>query len=119
MGGALDFSLPYNAGSMGSTFRFGGKMRDERKDFSSRQHRFSSTTDLMLPQVLGTFSDPSYYTTLSSAYAIGPMPSLGASNNYENTHSFQDVTNAVRNALSSFNGSERIYAGYLSNTIDD
>jgi len=117
-GGALDFSLPYNAGSMGSTFRFGAKMRDERKDFSSRQHRFSSTTDLMLPQVLGNFNDPSYYTTLSSAYAIGPMPSLGASNNYENTHSFQDVTNAVRNALSSFNGSERIYAGYLSNTID-
>jgi len=118
VGGALDFSLPYNAGSTGSTFRFGGKMRDEHKDFSSRQHSFRSTTDLMLLQVLGNFTDPSYYADLSSAYIIGPMPSLGASNDYENTHPFQDVTNAVRNALSSFNGSERIYAGYLSNTID-
>jgi len=117
-GGTVDFSLPYTAGSIGSTLHFGGKMRDERKDFLSRQRSFSSSTDLMLPQVIGTFSDPNYYTNLSSAYTIGPMPSLGASNDYENTHPFQDVTNAVRNALASFNGSERIYAAYLSNTVD-
>jgi len=116
-GGAVDLSLPYTAGSIASTLHFGGKMRDERKDFSNRARSFSSSTDLMLPQVLGTFSDPRYYTDLSNAYAIGPMPSLGASNDYENTHPFQDVTNVVRDQLASFNGSERIYAGYLSNTL--
>jgi Outer membrane receptor proteins, mostly Fe transport len=67
---------------------------------------------------LGSFSDPSYYTDLSSAYTIGAVPSLGATNDYENTHPFEDVTNAVRNALSSFKGSERVYAAYLSNSLD-
>ena len=116
-GGAVDFSLPYNAGAIGSTLRFGGKLRDEQRDFSQRQHAFASSTDLMLPQVLGTFNDPDYYKTLSSAYTIGPMPSLDAANAYENTHAFQDVSNTPRNALASFNGSERIYAGYVSNEI--
>ena len=117
-GGALDFSLPYNAGSIGSTLRFGGKLRDERKDFASRQRSFRSGTDLMLSQVLGTFTDPKYYTDLSSAYTIGAVPSLSASNVYENTHPYQDATNAARNALSSFNGSEKVYAAYISNMFD-
>ena len=117
-GGALDFSLPYIVGSNGSTLRFGGKIRDERKDFVNRQRSFSSSTDLVLSQVLGSFSDPDYYKTLSSAYTIGPTPSLDATNNYENTHTFDDKTNTAKDALASFNGSERIYAGYLSNDID-
>jgi TonB-dependent receptor len=116
-GGGVDFSLPYTAGTISSTLHFGGKMRDERKDFTNRARSFESSTDLMLPQVLGSFSDPKYYTDLSNAYVIGPMPSLGASNDFENTHPFQDVTNVVRDQLASFNGSERIYAGYLSNTL--
>ena len=117
-GGALDFTLPYSAGTIGSELRFGGKVRDEHKDFSSRQRAFSSSTDLMLAQVLGSFSDPNYYRTLSSAYTIGPMASLEAANGYENSHPYQDVSNTARNALSSFNGGERIYAAYLSNDVD-
>ena len=117
LGGAVDFSLPYIAGSMSSTLRFGGKMRDEKKDFVNRQRSFSSSTDLMLTQVLGGFSDPDYYKTLSNAYTIGATPDLGAVNDYENTNPFQDKTNAAKDALASFNGSERIYAAYLSNEI--
>ena len=52
-GGSVDLSLPYSAGSIESTFHFGGKMRDERKDFLDRNRSFRSSTDLMLPQVLG------------------------------------------------------------------
>ena len=117
-GGALDFSMPYTVGTSGSTLRFGAKLRDEVKDYVNRSASFSSSTDLMLSQVLGGFNDPNYYQTLSNAYTIGAMPSLEAANAYENTHQYQDVTNVPRDALSSFNGSERIYAGYVSNDVD-
>jgi TonB-dependent receptor len=117
-GAGVDLSMPYNLGTMGSTLRFGGKFRDESKNFSSRRRSFESGTDLMMSQVLGGFTDSKYYTDLSSAYTIGPMPSLGASNDFENTHPFQDATNTARNALSSFDGSERVYAAYISNAFD-
>jgi TonB-dependent receptor len=117
VGGAMDFSLPYSAGTMSSTLRFGGKMRDEGKDFVNHQRSFSAPTDLMLNQVLGGFSDPDYYRALSTAYTIGPMPELSAATAYENAHPSQDKTNTAKNALASFNGSERIFAAYLSNEV--
>jgi TonB-dependent receptor len=117
-GGSLDFSLPYQVGAQGSTLRFGAKARDEQKDYVNNRQAFVSGTALMLPQVIGTFSDPAYYTHLSSGFTVGAMPNLGATNGFENAHPFQDVTNAAGNALSSFNGSEKVYSAYVSNSVD-
>jgi TonB-dependent receptor len=51
---------------------------------------------------------------------MGPEPDLGATTGFENAHpvDFTSQSDAVRNALASFNGSERIYAGYVMNTVE-
>ena len=74
---------------------------------------FGATQAYTLAQALGSFSDPSYYQDLSSGFSMGPQADAGVTDQFENTHpaAFADQSNQVRNALASFNGSERIYAG--------
>lgn len=117
-GGALDFTLPFNVNDQSSTFRFGAKLRNESRSYIQAARSYTSATQLMLPQVQGTFTDPSYYTALATGYGIGITPSLTSTNAYENTHPYADVTDTTRNALASFDGSERVMAAYLSNTLN-
>lgn len=121
VGGALDFTAPWHSSgaSWTSAFKFGGKIRDERKDYTSNGGFFSTSKPFLLSAVTSSFSDPSYYSSASNAFSIGAVPDEPAARAYENAHAadFANRSNVVRNALSSFNGSERIYAGYVSNTM--
>ncbi|MDQ6690708.1 MAG: TonB-dependent receptor [Gemmatimonadota bacterium] len=117
-GGALDFSAPWQMGEQGpSLLRFGVKMRDERKDFTSNRASFSSTTPFALSNAGVGVSDPNYYDAISNAFTLGIVPSHIVTAAYEDTHPYQDRTNSARNALASFRGSERVYAGYISNMV--
>ena len=122
LGGRLNAQLMYALGDHPSTFKIGVRLRDETKRFTSGNLSFADTSGqaYTLAQALASFSDPNYYQSLSSAFAMGPVPDLGTSDQYENTHpaAFADQSNPIRNALASFNGSERIYAGYLMNTVE-
>lgn len=121
VGEALDFTAPWHSGSASwtSAFKFGGKIRDEHKDYTSNGGFFTTSAPFLLSSVTSSFSDPNYYSAASKAFSIGAVPDEPAARAYENAHAadFANRSNAVRNALASFNGSERIYAGYVSNTV--
>jgi TonB-dependent receptor len=122
LGTALDFSAPWHTtdGTWSSLVKWGGKIRDERKVYSSQHGFWFSGTAFPLTQALGNFSDPHYYSSASNAFSMGPMPNDAAAQRYENANaaSFVNGTDTVQNILASFNGSERIYAAYVSNTIN-
>jgi TonB-dependent receptor len=122
-GGALDFSAPWHddGGAWRSLLRFGGKVRDERKDFArTGGFWFTPSGSFDLSTVPSGFSDPTYYHFASNAFSIGPMPDQAAAHRTEDARAsaFVNGTDTVANILGSLSGSERIYAAYASNTID-
>ena len=122
LGTALDFSGPWHTSGddWSATVKFGGKVRDERKDYAALGGFWFTGTPVPLAGLLSNFSDPHYYSNASNAFTLGPMPSAPATHAYENSHasSFINGTDTVSNTLASLSGSERIYAAYVSNTIN-
>ena len=118
-GGSLDLSMPWMAGSaLGSSFlRFGGKVRDEHKDFTSNRASFSPNTAIPLTAGGIGVVDPNYYHAISQAFTLGIVPDAPTLQQYEDTHPSTDRSNASRNALGSFSGSERVYSAYVSNAF--
>jgi TonB-dependent receptor len=119
LGAALDFGDVWRQGDQGwgSTLNFGAKVTDERKRYASTGGFWFTGNPVALPPMLSGFSDPNYYSNISNAFSIGPMPAEALARAYENSHAadFTNGTDTVGNILASFNGSERIYAGYVSN----
>lgn len=119
LGAALDFADVWLQGERGwgSTLNFGAKVTGERKQHASSGGFWFTGSPVALPPMLSGFSDPNYYSNVSRAFSIGPMPDEALARAYENTNaaSFTNGTDTVRNILGSFGGSERIYAGYVSN----
>ncbi|HEY8310135.1 MAG TPA: TonB-dependent receptor [Gemmatimonadaceae bacterium] len=122
LGTALDLSTPWHAtgGSWSSLLKFGGKVRDERKVYTRNGGFWFTDTPIALSPLLGNFSDPHYYSSASNAFTFGPMPNDPAARRAENQNaaSFVNGSDTVQNTLASFNGSERIYAAYVSNTMN-
>lgn len=117
-GGSLDFSTHWLAGeARSSLLRFGAKARYERKDFTSNRASFSSNAPFALSNAGIGVTDPTYYQDISHAFTLGVVPDHAVTALYEDTHPFQNRSNAARNALSSFSGSEKVYSGYVSNTL--
>ena len=121
-GGEANALLHYALSTNASELKVGVRFRDERKDFTSQTGFFIDTAAAApgLPQFLSAFSDPGFYSSLSSGYAIGPVPDPTSVVAYENsnTGSFLDLTAPSDDSLGSFNGEEKITAGYVMNTTD-
>ncbi|MDQ6769325.1 MAG: TonB-dependent receptor [Gemmatimonadota bacterium] len=119
LGAALDFGDVWRQAEegWGSTLNFGAKVTDERKRHASNGGFWFTDNPLSLPSVLSGFSDPRYYSNVSNAFSIGPMPNEAAARAYENANasSFTNGTDTVRNILGSYNGTQRVYAAYMSN----
>jgi len=121
LGGSVNATLPYRWGDRAAAFTLGVRVRDEAKVFTSRETSFDATGTLTMDQVLGSFSDPNYYSAITRAFEpFGPVPGDVATHAWEdaNPGSFSNSTDSVGNALASFSGSEKIYAGYLMNDVD-
>jgi TonB-dependent receptor len=123
IGGTINLLVPYSWGTEPAGVKFGLRLRDEAKHFTSRQQRFGATGNLPLPltQVLGAFSDPNYYSALSTTFEpFGTVPDNDATTSWEDTHptAFANQTDTVGDALASFSGSERVLAGYIMNDVD-
>ena len=123
IGGAANATFDYSLSGYASKLKFGFRYRDEHKDFTSQNGFFIDTVSGPAPgmaQFLGSFSDPNFYTSLSSGYALGPMPDADAVVAYENAHAgnFLNVISPESDSLGSYSGSERIVAGYVMNTTD-
>jgi TonB-dependent receptor len=120
IGGHIDGITRYNLGTMPSALQLGVKVRHEAKAFVSNAQTFTPTSSLMMDQVLGSYADPSFYTTIAPGFVMGPEASEGAVQAWENSHpsAFTNNTNPTRNALASYAGNETIYAGYAMHTAD-
>jgi TonB-dependent receptor len=121
LGGGLNVLHTYGWGEHAGALKFGVRLRDEAKHYTQTSPVFQAIDTLRLSQVVGGFSDPSFYSAITNAYQpYGPMPDLNATNGWENTHNvaFTNATDSVGNALATFSGSERVFAGYVMNTAD-
>ncbi len=120
LGGRLDATWHYTSTTTPGTIKFGAKVRDENKEFNEANTRFDATSDFTLQQGLGNFSDPNFYNNVTNAYPLGPVPGDTKVHSLENANpaGFVNATDTLGNLLDSFKGSEKIYAGYVMNTVD-
>ena len=101
IGAHLDATSRYSLGTTPSTVQFGVKLRHETKSFVSNASSFAATSPLTLDKVQSNYNDPSFYTTIASGFLMGPQPSFGAIESWENTNpgAFKNTTNLVKNQL--------------------
>jgi TonB-dependent receptor len=121
IGGALNLVWHVNGSDdSSSAIKFGAKLRDEGKDFTSRSASFTPTSSLLMSSVVAAFTDPNFYNALSSGFTLGPVPDNAAVKAWENANfsSFTNSTNAARDSTESFSGSERVMAAYGMGTTD-
>ncbi len=122
VGGAANARLDYALGGYASKLQFGARYRNEHKVFTSGSGFFIDTAAAApaITQFPMTFSDPGFYSALSSDYPLGPVPDADAVIAYENAHAgnFLNVISPASDSLGSFDGSERITSGYVMNTTD-
>jgi TonB-dependent receptor len=120
LGGRLDGTWNYASSSALGSVKFGAKFRDENKEFNEANTRFNSTMDYTLAQGLSGFSDPSFYTNVTNAFSLGPVPGDTKVHSAEdaNPTGFVNATDSLGNLIDSFKGAEKIYAAYVMNTVD-
>lgn len=120
LGGQLDATWHYASSSTPGSIKFGVKVRAENKEFNEANTQFNSISDYTLAQGLSGFSDPSFYTNVTNAYQLGPVPGDQTVHSAEdaNPSGFVNATDSLGNLIDSFKGAERIYAGYVMNTVD-
>jgi TonB-dependent receptor len=120
IGAHLDATSRYSMGTTASTLQFGLKLRHEEKSFVSNAASFNAISPLTMDKVVGSYSDPSFYTTISPGFLMGPQASFGAIESYENANpgAFKNKTDVVDNQLASYNGGETISSAYAMQTSD-
>lgn len=119
--GSIRLTHHYSIGTHFGEIEGGFKVRDAQKDQSDSEAYYYYTGDQAPPtmsQFLGTFTDPNYYM---GVYKYGPMAEWKKVNGFFNANRglfTLDVNNfhALSDA-NDFTVSERVYAGYVMNTI--
>jgi len=120
VGGRVDGTMHFGVGTSPTTLQLGAKVRREEKSFVSNAASYNATAPITLDQVLSSYSDPSFYTTIAHGFLMGPQASQGAIEAWENAHptAFTSTTSASRNALGSYSGGETITAGYAMHSSE-
>lgn len=129
--GAASWARRYSVHSHFGTFELGLKIRNSHGTQSELDQNFAvpggATGSFTLSQVLGTYTNPTYY---DRSFTIGGM-GYGPTSDYGKitraiqadlssanpTLAFQPVTSVQRSEGAFFDANERIYAGYLQNAI--
>ncbi len=117
--GAASLAKRYSTHQHYGTFEFGLKIRNAHKTQSENDQIYDNpTTNITLNQVLGNFSNPSYY---DHAYQIGPLSDYSKIQQLAVSNLGQlgfDASASQGNSIpADYDANERIYAGYLMNTI--
>ncbi len=120
LGGQLDATWRYASTTTPGSLKFGVKVRAENKEFVETNTRFNATSDYTLAQGLSSFSDPNFYNNVTNAYPLGPVPGDNTVHSAENANpsGFVNATDSLGNLIDSFKGAEKIYSGYVMNTVD-
>ncbi|HUX33298.1 MAG TPA: TonB-dependent receptor [Gemmatimonadaceae bacterium] len=118
LGGAVNAHRTYGSGADSDAVQFGVKLRDEHRSYYNQSQRYAPASTFLMSQVLGTFSDPSFYAGHAPGFFMGPQAANGLTATYEANHAsaFTDKTNALSDSSRNFSGSERILAAYAMNT---
>jgi TonB-dependent receptor len=120
--GSASAARRYTLGSHFGTFELGGLVRNAHKYSVENDHFFSPASGfLTLDKVLGTYTNPTYYSP--NTIQVGPFSDYTKIINFVNQNVAsgglvdnlpKDIT---RDAGATWDINERVYAGYLMNTI--
>src|ERR1700682_1860757 len=120
--GSASANKRYTLGSHFGTFELGMLVRNAHKYSAENDHSFKpGTASLTLNQVLGTYTNPTYYSP--NTIQVGPFSDYNKIINFVNQNlsngGVVDNTAAdiTKNAGATWDLTERVYAGYLMNTI--
>jgi TonB-dependent receptor len=117
--GAASLGRRYSVHEHYGTLEFGIKVRNANKTQFENDYIYDSpSVNIALSQVLGTFTNPTYY---DKAYQYGPMSDYNkiiqqANANLSNL-GYDLSASRVQSDPANFNANERVYAGYVMNTI--
>ncbi len=118
--GAASLGRRYSVNEHYGTFEMGIKIRnaDKTQTQNDRIYNNKNNVNITLDQVLGTFSNSTYY---DKAYQVGPLSDYGkiirqATANLGNLV-YDQSGSRIQSDPANFNANERVYAGYLMNTI--
>src|ERR1700730_6316704 len=120
--GSASAAKRYTLGSHFGTFELGMLVRNAHKYSAENDHNFTpGASSLTLNQVLGTYTNPTYYSP--NTIQVGPFSDYNKIINFVN----QNLSNGglfdntakdiIKNAGATWDLTERVYAGYLMNTI--
>ncbi|HKV79142.1 MAG TPA: TonB-dependent receptor [Candidatus Sulfotelmatobacter sp.] len=117
--GAASYQRRYSAKDHYGTFEMGLKIRNGRKTHSENDYIFDNNpASVTLNDVLNTFSNPTYY---DGAFKVGPLSDFNKihqlSSTIESQLGFDAAASQASSIPSDYDANERIYAGYLMNSI--
>jgi TonB-dependent receptor len=117
--GGASYQRRYNTHDHYGTFETGLLVRNGHKTQSENDYIFdNNTASVTLNDVLNTFTNPTYY---DKAYQYGPMSDFSKINamasSIKSQLGFDAAASQAASIPSDYDASERIYAGYLMNTI--
>ena len=116
--GAISLSHAYTLGTRLSVIEAGFKVRDAQKSQRDSELFYSFNGTAGMSQFLGTFRNPNYYF---GAYKIGPTTDwnkiLAFFNGNQGLFSHEVDREHHTADSNNFDTSERVYAGYVMNTI--
>ena len=109
----------YSVNDHYGTFELGLKIRNAHKIQNQNDLIYDATGNFPLSGVLGSFSNPTYY---DKDYTVGPFSDYGKINqvvaaNLSTGFTLDQNTSTIQSLSADFDANERIYAGYLMNTI--
>ncbi|HWX53539.1 MAG TPA: TonB-dependent receptor [Verrucomicrobiae bacterium] len=108
----------YSLGGHLGTFSMGVLVRNGHKTENENDHFFGSNGNFTLNQVLGTYTNPTYY---DHTYQLGPNSDYTKIHQLflSNQGSFTDNVNQdqIVNNGATFDANERVYAGYVMNSL--
>ena len=117
--GGASVGKRYSVNDHYGTFEMGIKIRNGHKIQNESDQFYNATGQFPLSDVLGSFSNPSYY---DKAYTVGPFSDYGkihqlVASNLSTGFALDENRSILQSLPADFDANERIYAGYLMNTI--
>jgi TonB-dependent receptor len=117
--GSASVARRYTAGSHLGTFEMGFLVRNSDKTNLVQDPYYDAPdSTFALSQVLGTFTNPNYY---DKSYQLGPMSNydkiVKLINSNFSSFAFNLSDTHLNDDGANYSGTERIYAGYLMNSI--
>jgi len=117
--GATSYQRRYQAKEHYGTFEMGLKVRNGHKTQFENDYIFdNNTAAVTLNDVRNTFSNPTYY---DKAYTVGPFSDFSKINamaeSIKSQLGFDPTASQAASIPADYDANERIYAGYLMNTI--